>query len=180
MSLPQPRTRRITVMQGQVEIDDDPDVVLTTVLGSCVACCMFDPTMQIGGMNHFLLSEPSGGGGTAAIDENYGVYLMEVLVNGMLSRGVRKQNIRAHLYGGGNLHAGMQRIGAANALFAKKFLLQENIPTVRTDLCGNNARRVDFMPAAGKVRCRSVHDSFAETPQAPIRKPAVFGDVELF
>jgi len=49
---------RITVMQGAVEVTDEDGVMLTTVLGSCIAACLYDPVAKVGGMNHFLLAEP--------------------------------------------------------------------------------------------------------------------------
>ena len=49
---------RITVMQGQALVSSEQNVEFSTVLGSCVALCLFDPDMRIGGMNHFLLAEP--------------------------------------------------------------------------------------------------------------------------
>ncbi|MBA4048959.1 MAG: chemotaxis protein CheD, partial [Sphingomonas sp.] len=53
------RPVRLTVLQGQARVSGDPRVELTTVLGSCIACCLFDPTSHVGGMNHFLLAEPN-------------------------------------------------------------------------------------------------------------------------
>lgn len=171
-------TTRITVMQGQAMVSAGPRVELTTVLGSCVATCLFDPEVELGGMNHFLLAEPPVG--QASVDEHYGVYLMEVLINQMLAHGASKTRLRAHLYGGANLHASMARIGTANAEFARSFLLHERIPLIREDLGGTQARRVDFRPANGKVRCRSVENDMAPAPQ-PIHRPtAASGDVELF
>ena len=52
-------TTRLTVMQGQVRVSAGPRVELTTVLGSCVATCLYDPVVEVGGMNHFLLPDPA-------------------------------------------------------------------------------------------------------------------------
>jgi Chemotaxis protein; stimulates methylation of MCP proteins len=171
---------RLTVMQGQFKISAGPKVELSTVLGSCVATCLYDPVVELGGMNHFLLSEPPASHGDE-VDVHYGVYLMEMLINEMLSYGARKERLRAHLYGGANIRAGMQRIGTANAEFARGFLVRERIELVREDLGGTSARRVDFRPASGKVRCRTVPSSDApETTQQPVFRPAPRGEVELF
>ncbi|WP_066651424.1 MULTISPECIES: chemotaxis protein CheD [Sphingomonas] len=173
-SAPRPPVR-LTVMQGQARVSGDPRVELTTVLGSCIACCLFDPTSNVGGMNHFLLSEPKGGRG---VDEHYGAYLMEVLINEMLAYGASRMALRAHLYGGANMHSGMTRIGSANAAFAVNFLEQERIPLVRSSLGGVRARRADFRPAHGQARFRFVDESFA--PQPTPTPAASRGDVELF
>lgn len=171
---------RITVMQGQARVSAGPRVELSTVLGSCVATCLYDPEIELGGMNHFLLAEPQPGAPVIGIDEHYGVYLMELLINEMLANGASKHRLRAHLYGGANMHAGMARIGTMNAEFARRFLAQERIALVREDLGGNSARRVEFRPASGQVRLRTVANSMAPAASPAPRAPAVLGDVELF
>lgn len=177
---PPPVQTRITIMQGQTRVSAGPRVEFTTVLGSCVATCLYDPEIELGGMNHFLLAQPAVASHVSEADAHYGVYLMEVLINEMLAHGAAKQRLRAHLYGGANLHAGMTRIGTMNAEFARHFLKAEGIPLVREDLGGTSARRVDFRPALGQVRCRVVEAALApEIPSAPRPQP-VCGDVELF
>lgn len=170
---------RVTVLQGQSHVSGDPQVELGTVLGSCVATCLFDPEARIGGMNHFLLPEPPKSHDRAKVDVHYGTYLMEILINAMLAGGASKQHLRAHLYGGANLRAGMAPIGSANAEFARAFLEREGIPLMRADLGGSHARRVEFRPATGQVRCRAVENRLApETAPPPV--PSRGGDLELF
>lgn len=173
------RPIRLTVMQGQARVSADQRVELTTVLGSCVACCLYDAGAQVGGMNHFLLAEPQAGRG--GVDEHYGVYLMEVLINEMIAYGASRTAMRAHLYGGANLHSGMARIGTANAAFARDFLERERIELVHASLGGTSARRVDFRPSRGQARCRIVDEAVAPDlvrAQPIIDRPR--GDVELF
>lgn len=171
---------KLTVLQGQFKVSAGPKVELGTVLGSCVATCLFDPVVELGGMNHFLLPEPPASQ-RGEVDVHYGVYLMEMLINEMLNYGARKERLRAHLYGGANIRAGMQAIGTANADFARNFLVRERIELVREDLGGTNARRVDFRPSSGKVRCRTVASSDApEAKPQPVFRPAPRGEVELF
>lgn len=171
---------RITVMQGQALVSGEARVELSTVLGSCVALCLFDPDAHLGGMNHFLLAEPPASAGPGAVDEAYGTYLMELLVNQMLGAGARKARLKAHLYGGANVNRNMMRIGTANADFARGFVTREGIDLVRCDLGGVNARRVDFRPASGQVRARQVEDRFAPAERPSLRPDKASGDVELF
>lgn len=173
-------TLRQTVLQGEVRVSGDPAVELTTVLGSCIATCLFDPDARIGGMNHFLLAEPPSHMSGMAFDEHYGLFLMELLINQMLAAGASKQRMKARLYGGANLHPGMQEIGTVNATFARAFLAREGIPLMHEDMGGKSARRVHFLPALGKVRCRTAEPQSA--PEAtPVRRPATAtGEVELF
>lgn len=176
---PAPMTIRHNVLQGEYEVSRDPHLVLTTVLGSCIACCLFDPVAKIGGMNHFLLaSPPSSRDGPGDDARRYGLYAMELLVNEMIKQGAVRATMRAHLYGGANMHSGMRAIGTENARFAEEFLRADGIQLVRSDTGGVQARRLDLQPATGRVRCRAVQGDFPQTQSA--RLPVATGDVELF
>lgn len=176
--------RYVNIVQGQRGVSRDPETMFTTVLGSCVAACLFDPEARIGGMNHFLLAEPDQDQYVDAVAaQRYGVHAMELLINEMLQAGADRRRLRGHLYGGANLHAGMRAIGTSNAEFAIRFLRDEGIPLMARNLGGTSARRVDFQPAHGRARCRVVQDSAADEPPRralPIRPAAPSGDLELF
>lgn len=174
-----PKMVRHNVLQGEFKVSRDPDLVLTTVLGSCIACCLFDPVAGIGGMNHFLLASPPNSKEALGEDaRRYGLYAMELLVNDMIKQGAARATMRAHLYGGGNLHTGMRAIGTENARFAEEFLVNDRIVLVRADTGGDQARRLDFQPVTGRVRCRRVGGDFPASQAARI--PATLGEVELF
>lgn len=177
---PAVRLQRVTVLQGEVHVGMDPGLELSTVLGSCVATCLYDPVARIGGMNHFLLAEPPSREKKVEFDEHYGVFLMELLVNEMLKLGASKQRLRARLYGGAAMQLSGTPIGSVNAQFARDFLAREKIELGLTDLGGMVARRVHFRPASGQVRCRTT--STEAVPKAkPLSRPAIaHGDVELF
>ena len=156
-ALIQPR-RRITVLQGQVLISAEPWAEFTTVLGSCVATCLFDREAKVGGVNHFLLALPPASHVTGEADPHYGVYLMSELLSRILAAGASRQRLRAHLYGGANLHPGMAPIGTRNAIFSRAFLRRERIALEFDCLGGMNARRIQFRPTLGKVRYQIVRD----------------------
>jgi len=46
--------RQVTIYIGTVFAAREPTVI-ETLLGSCVAVCLWDPETRVGGMNHFLL-----------------------------------------------------------------------------------------------------------------------------
>lgn len=170
---------RHNVLQGEFEVSRDPNLVLTTVLGSCIACCLHDPAAGIGGMNHFLLASPKNA--LHPLDEDalrYGLYAMELLVNDMIKKGAARATMRAHLYGGGNLHSGMRAIGTENTRFAEAFLRNDRIALVRSDTGGDQARRLDFQPATGRVRCLTVTRRFPVSEAVGL--PATPGEVEFF
>lgn len=174
---------RQTIMQGEARASGDERVLMSTVLGSCVSTCMFDPVAKIGGMNHFLLAEPLDKSKVSQFDSSYGLFLMELLINEMIKLGAVKHRMKARLYGGANISSGLGPIGTANAAFARKFLRDEGIEKVFEDLEGTQARRIEFCPANGRVRARLVGEA-ASVP-VPTRKPQVaaqghIGSVELF
>ena len=174
------KVRRITVMQGEALASGEADVEFSTVLGSCVATCLYDPVARIGGMNHFLLAEPPAHLAHLDFDEHYGMFLMELLINEMLKLGAVKSRLKARLYGGANMNTTLSAIGSANAAFARQFLLQEGIEKVFEDLEGHLARRVHLQPATGRVRCRETA-AVAVPKQKPAARPqSDIGQVELF
>lgn len=168
------------VMEGEYFVSEDPDLVLTTVLGSCVAACLRDPVARIGGMNHFLL--PGDIERARSHDaERYGVHLMELLVNGLMSHGAQRDRLEAKLFGGAKTVFRSSDIGAMNARFAENFLKNEGISIVGRSLGGPVGRRVEFWPVSGRAR-QSFMSEPPSAPPAPSipKKPLPEGDVELF
>lgn len=154
----------IHVVQGDFRVSQQPEMVLTTLLGSCIATCLSDPVASVGGMNHFLL--PSGDPGDSK-NFRYGLYAMEILVNGLLKLGARKSRIEAKLFGGAMMHDGLGRIGAANGAFALQFLGNEGIPCIAKSLGGTMARRIRFVPTTGQAQQIFVQDDVI------VREPTV-------
>ncbi len=141
--------RTIHVIQGSYEASSDPHDVMTTILGSCVCTCIYDPLAGIGGMNHFLL--PSGGGSGSG-QLRYGLHAMELLINALLKLGADRSQFQAKIFGGGMMHDGLGSIGRSNGDFALSFLETEGINCVSQSLGGAKARRVRFWPVTGKAQ----------------------------
>jgi chemotaxis protein CheD len=174
--------RRVSIVQGEHAVVSEPHVVLSTVLGSCIAVCLQDPVARIGGMNHFLLSEPSTGADVGPTElQRYGIHAMEVLINGLMAKGASRERLRAHIYGGANVVAGLGKIGSHNAAFARRFCRTEGISIAHEDVGGNCARRVEFLPHEGKSRCTRVSQAPARVAAPkPVPAPARSGELELF
>lgn len=157
--------KTVTVVQGEHAVSSDPNVVMSTVLGSCVAVCLFDVRARVGGMNHFLLAgtNESGSG-----DMRYGVNAMELLINRLLQAGAARHQLAAKLFGGASMtdHAG--GIGQSNAAFARDFLQQESIPCISRSLGGELARRVQFTPSTGAARQLQIAGAAPEI--VPVKK----------
>lgn len=173
--------RRLAIVQGEHAVVTEPGVVVYTLLGSCIAACLFDPVARVGGMNHFLLGEPGADQCVGASDmARYGVHAMELLINGMMQRGAARERLMAHLYGGANIVSGLGSIGSSNAAFARRFMETESIAIAHSDLGGTNARKIEFMPHEGRSRCVKVSDRVAERGPLPVQAPVPGGELELF
>jgi chemotaxis protein CheD len=173
--------RRISIVQGENAVVADPDVVVTTLLGSCVAACLYDPVAKVGGMNHFLLGEPGADHRPAAGDmQRYGIHAMELMINAMMAKGAMRNRLRAHLYGGATIVSGLGAIGSSNAAFARRFMETEGIAIGHCDLGGTSARKIEFLPHEGRSRCIKVAERVVERPPVPLPVPAHGGELELF
>lgn len=167
-----PRPRHIS--QGEYAISDPEHESISTILGSCVATCLFDPAARIGGMNHFLLPESTGISIQAA---SFGVNAMEILINALIKSGASRQRLKAKVFGGARMIAGLSDIGQKNATFVLDFLKREGIDCVGQSLGGTQARRIEFWPADGRARQRVLGEAQVfET----VAKPKPGNEVELF
>lgn len=170
--------RKIHVIQGQFHVSDE-DVVLTTILGSCVAACIRDPVLGVGGMNHFLLPGETGDEGL-----RYGVQSMELLLNALLRRGARRERLEVKLFGGAHLFDGLSDVGAQNSAFAERFVRDEGLQYAGGSLRGDRARRIQFWPQTGRARqillAPTEATVFAAERRQPVAKVEDTGALELF
>lgn len=164
----------------------DDGTALVTVLGSCVAACIRDPLLQLGGMNHFMLPEGNIGDGAPA---RYGSHAMELLINELLKRGASRRRLEAKVFGGANVLRGFTSnpVGTRNAEFVLAYLDAEQIPVVAEDLRGIHPRKVWFFPQTGRVmvnRLPHVHEAEVLAAESAVRArlshTPVSGGVELF
>jgi len=141
-----------TVHQGDCHVSGD-DITFSTVLGSCVSACVRDRVANVGGMNHFLLAEQSGSARDSyGASARYGAFAMEQLINAVLKLGTgRKENLEIKVFGGGNINASLNDVGAKNIEFVHEFLAAEGYRAAGEDLGGDYARRVLFKPRSGRA-----------------------------
>src|SRR5258706_7633906 len=94
----------VKILPGEYFVYDE-DLLIMTTLGSCIAACLWDRNVRIGGMNHFMLPESTGLAGS--IDSGrYGSYAMELLINELLKRGATRSTLEAKVFGGGQVISG--------------------------------------------------------------------------
>jgi chemotaxis protein CheD len=147
---------RVRVYAGDVATSTRP-AIMHTLLGSCVAVCLYDPLLRAGGMNHILLS------GTRLDDRStrFGVNAMELLINDLMKHGGDRRRFVAKAFGGANVMQGLKiaAIGDDNATFVRDFLSAENIPLVAERLGGVQAVHVYFRTDSGRAIVQSVDGS---------------------
>jgi chemotaxis protein CheD len=164
------------------------EMVLVTVLGSCVAACIRDVRLGIGGMNHFMLPDTESAEPTSGA-ARYGTYAMEVLINHLLKLGAKRENLEAKVFGGGNVLPGLTiaNVGSKNAGFVVKYLATERIRIAARDLADVFPRKVYYFPATGRAlikRLQELKNDTALERETEYRRRLVEGpvggDVELF
>ncbi len=162
---------------------------ITTVLGSCVSTCLWDPVERVGGMNHFMLpGDGPGCGSPWAASARFGVYAMEVLINEMIHLGADRRRMVAKVFGGAQLLAGFDRldVGAKNSGFVLEFLRVEGIRVLAQDLLDVCPRKVHFFVDSGKVQVKRLTLTPAELVQRREREylkglaGKAGGEVEIF
>lgn len=161
------------ISQGSFGVSGDPERVFSTILGSCVSTCLFDPALGVGGMNHLVLPATTQDLTQTASTVND----MEQLINGLLKLGAVRQGLQAKVFGGARMISGRAQIGARNADFVLNFLQSEGIVCLGQDLGGAMARRLRFWPTTGRVMMRYVPDT---PPPAVVAPKPVLGEIDLF
>ncbi|MBF0352659.1 MAG: chemotaxis protein CheD [SAR324 cluster bacterium] len=159
---------QITIDPGEFHATKEP-IIISTLLGSCVAACLYDPVRKIIGMNHFLLSNKRYSKALPVeITEagRYGIHSMELLINEMIKNGARKEYLKAKAFGGGNMLQNSNDstnffcVGQVNARFIREYLATEKIPLIAADLGGDNGRVIHFSAMDFSVHVRKIQKTY--------------------
>ena len=127
--------------------------IISTLLGSCVAACLYDSVNGIAGMNHFMLTSRRYSKKLPFFEAEsgrYGNYAMELLINDMLKAGASRGQLRAKVFGGAailrksEVMDNFACVGSVNCRFIEEFLTAERIPLVTSDLGGEQGRIIYF------------------------------------
>ncbi len=174
------------VHPGEYYISSDPDIKIITILGSCVAACIFDSQKKIGGLNHFMLPSAPDPSDLTSRSNRYGSFAMEKLINELLKMGCRCENFEVKLFGGSNMIKSSAKIGDINIDFIHHYVSQESLRVISEDLGGMHARRIIFSPTSGKVMRLNLNhddDKVVQEEKNYIKKvipELVPGETELF
>ena len=142
------------------------DMLISTVLGSCVSACIRDRLTGLGGMNHFMLPDGAEASNSpVSASMRYGSFAMEVLINDLLKAGARREHLEAKVFGGGAVLRGFtaMNVGERNAAFVMQFLKTERIPVLAQDLNDVYPRKVFFFPRTGKVLVKKLMQTQNDT-----------------
>lgn len=169
-----PLTTHIT--QGEFATGADENVMITTILGSCVSACMWDPVAGVGGMNHILLPDVS----TGVQGDGRSVNAMELLINAIIKQGGRKDRLEAKLFGGGKMISRFSDVGLRNGEFVLSFLKAEGIICQGQSLGGEQARRIQFWPYSGRARQKLLGRMELPEELVPVKVSAKDTEIELF
>lgn len=175
----------VKVLPGEYFVSSD-EIVMMTVLGSCISACLWDTRARIGGMNHFMLPEGGGEDGFG----RYGSYAMELLINEMLKCGARRESLQAKIFGGAQVMANFttMNVGERNTAFVIDYLQTERIPLLSQDVLDIYPRKVCFFPSTGKAMVKRLAHAHPEQivaadekgNAATVAKSRAGGSVDLF
>lgn len=178
---------RVTIHIGGLRVSREP-LIIDTVLGSCIAACLYDPVSGVGGMNHFML--PEGFDPDNPASTRYGVHAMELLITEIMRLGGHRRRFQAKVFGGGhvlNIRESLDGVPQRNIDFARRFLNTEQIPVMNEDVGGYQARRVLFHAHTGKVFLKRLGNHDAERTAEEemvylisLKKQKLDGEITLF
>jgi len=140
---------------GALFLNTEP-YLITTILGSCVAICLYDKVLKIGGMNHYMLPLWNGQG---LASPRYGNIAIKKLLDNMESMGSSRSNIKAKVFGGAEIIStsiSQFMIGDRNIIIAKDILNEEKIQIVASSVGGKLGRKIIFDTYTGEVRQKFV------------------------
>lgn len=130
--------------------------LVTTILGSCVAICLFDPILKVGGINHFMLPLWNGQG---LASPKYGNIATDKLLEKMYIIGSKKGNLIAKVFGGGeviNTSIKQFNIGERNIIIALELLDSFKIPINAKSVGGKYGRKIEYNTNTGEVKHRFI------------------------
>ena len=151
--------RMVEIFAGEYYTTDQSNLILSTLLGSCVAVCMVDQYNGIAGINHIMISKSADPRQMLlSQDSRYGIHAMELLINNMLKKGASRRGLKAKVFGGGKvLNNNETDIAYANVDFAVSYLENEGIPILARDTGGHGGRKIYFFPKDFSVYLRRIN-----------------------
>ena len=176
--------KEVTLYIGGVHASAEATLI-KTLLGSCIAVCLWDPVARVGGMNHFMLPQGDGKGDDLT---RFGVHAMDSLIGATMKVGGERRRLTAKLFGGAHvldIAVTEGGIPQRNVDFVQTFLEREGFPVLSADVGGHQPRYVHFFTDSGRARVKRVTSVTGRPRLEPYEKPRpapapTYGSVTLF
>ncbi len=131
---------------------------VTTILGSCVAVCLWDELLHVGGMNHFLLPTPPLGQPPSS---RHGSAAIPMLIRELERMGSQRGHLKAKVFGGAHLMGpplpdAPPSLGVRNAELARRLLAESGIAIIAEDLGGGAGRKLRFRTDDGTALVKTL------------------------
>jgi len=153
-AVPLAALHQVYLHPGELYASPEP-AYIKIIVGSCVAVCVYDTRLKIGGATHYLLPTREGDGPSTP---RYGDVAIATLLRELRQCGSRKQDLQVHLYGGACVlsafsNGSREPIGEQNIRLATDFLSREVIPVIRWDTGGSKGRKISMRTNTGEISC---------------------------
>jgi len=157
LAVAEPELKQVYLHPGELYASPEP-ANIKIILGSCVAVCLYNPRLSIGGATHFLLPALEGEG---QLSPRYGNVAIERLLQELRLAGSRNKDLHAELYGGACVLSAFssgsrERIGDQNIRMAVDTLSREAIPIQRRDIGGVKGRKITMRTDTGEITCKLI------------------------
>lgn len=145
------------IYSGEYFVTKEQNIVITTLLGSCIAVCMKDSFSSVAGINHYLLPDSKHRlKEVRKNDSRYGINAMQLMIEGMIKLGASRSSLQAKVFGGGQAGDDLNNVSKSNIEFVFNYLNQENIPVLAQDVGGRIGRKIFFFPSDFKVLLKRI------------------------
>ena len=140
---------------GYIFVSKEPHFI-STVLGSCVSVCIWDPVLNFGGMNHHIHAKPFSKHDRTS---QFGSIAIPHMIKLLIKMGALKNNLKAHIVGGAqNSLMESSTIGKENIKIAEKILRANFIEIITMDTAGEMGRKVVFDSETGELAVYKVNN----------------------
>lgn len=147
--------KRHFLLIGEILSVREPHI-LSTVLGSCISVCFWEPRLRIGSMSHFTSPKWDG---TGTPSNRFGDIAIRAQLKELERMGCQRINLRTHVYGGGSVICNLNTqttAGQRNIEVARDVLQQEGLHVRDKDMGGFKGRRVEFNTFDGSIKIEAV------------------------
>jgi len=148
--------QRAYLLPGQLHVSADP-CQIRTILGSCVAICLWDSRLRVGGMNHFLLPASSE---ARPASSRFADVATRTLLETLQALGCRIPHLESKIFGGASMFQKQDRyaisLGAKNVAAALDLMRSAGIPVVVQETGGTRGRKIMLNTDDGIVWCQRI------------------------